>query len=315
MIDLRSLKFFVEVANQLHMSHAAVALHISQPALSRQIQGLELALGLNLFDRSGKRLALTDAGDDLLLRATALLEEAQKLCAHAAAHSRGEAGPLRIGASPQTIEALFPVVLMAFRTQFPGIQTSLMEGPSSLLIAQVQSGASHVAIAAHDESALDLHSQALFWASLYAVLPPGSALSGLPELTVEQLSTLPLLSLRKGFLTRTLFDRACIQAGVRAKSVLDSDNARGLIALARAGYGTAVVSSTALAQNLQFAVPLSCLGAPIRHPVSAVWSRRRPSHPAVKHFVDELVKQLARIDFAPHLQRHPAVNSAQPAPA
>jgi LysR family transcriptional regulator, cyn operon transcriptional activator len=92
MIDLRSLKFFVEVANQLHMSHAAVALHISQPALSRQIQGLELALGLNLFDRSGKRLALTDAGDDLLLRATALLEEAQKLCAHAAAHSRGKRG-------------------------------------------------------------------------------------------------------------------------------------------------------------------------------------------------------------------------------
>ncbi len=96
---------------------------------------------------------------------------------------------------------------------------------------------------------------------------------------------------------------------MRAKSVLDSDNARGLIALARAGYGTAVVSSTALAQTLQFAVPVSCLGAPIRHPVSAVWSRRRPSHPAVKHFVDELITQLTRIDFAPHLQRHPAVNA------
>jgi LysR family transcriptional regulator, cyn operon transcriptional activator len=306
MIDLRSLKFFVEVAHRQHLSRAAEALHISQPALSRQIQGVEAELGLSLFDRRGKRLVLTGAGEDLLLRATALLEQAQQLSARAAAHGRGEVGLLRIGATPQTIEALFPTVLMAFRAQFPAIETSLLEGSSKLLITQVESGASDVAIAAPMESTSDLESQELFWATLYAILPPDSALAGQAEVTVEQIAAVPLLSLRKGFLTRTLFDRACAQTGVRAHSVLESDNAHALIELARAGYGTAVVSSTALVRASGFAVPLTCMGAPIRHAVSAVWNLRRPSHPAVSAFVQELVRQLARRNFAPHLERHPA---------
>ncbi len=307
MIDLRSLKFFVEVANRLHVSQAAQALHISQSALSRQIQGVEQTLGLTLFDRGAKRLALTGAGEDLLVRATALLEQAQQLSARAAAHARGEVGLLRIGATPQTIEALFPTVLMAFRARFPAIETSLLEGSGSTLIAQVESGASHVAIAAHEESASDLESRELFWATLYAILPPGSEFAGAAQVTVEQLAGVALLSLRKGFLTRRLFDRACAQAGVRSRSVLESDNAHALIELARAGYGTAVVSSTALARASGIAVPVTLFGAPIRHAVSAVWSQRRPNHQSVSAFVQELTTQLAQKNFAPHLERHPGL--------
>jgi LysR family transcriptional regulator, cyn operon transcriptional activator len=310
MIDLLSLKFFVEVASRLHLSRAAEALHISQPALSRRIQGVEMTLGLSLFDRHGKRLVLTSAGEDLLLRATALLEQAQQLSARAAAHSRGEVGLLRIGATPQTIEALFPKVLMAFRAQFPAIETSLLEGSSTTLIAQVLSGASHVAIASPMLVTPDLELQELFWASLFVILPPDSALAGQAEVTVEQIAAVPLLNLRKGFLTRTLFDRACVQTGVRARSVLESDNAHALIELARAGYGTAVVSSTALARASGFAIPVTCMGAPIRHPVSAVWNRLRPRHQSVTAFVQELVRQFAHADFAQHLERHPALVKA-----
>jgi LysR family transcriptional regulator, cyn operon transcriptional activator len=310
MLDLRGLKFFVEVANRLHLSRAAQALHISQPALSRQIQSVEKELGLSLFDRRGKRMVLTSAGEDLLVRATLLLEQAQQLSVRATAHARGEVGLLRIGATPQTIEALFPKVLMAFRAQYPAIETSLLEGSSQMLISQVESGASHVAIASPMEPTPDLESQALFWASLYAILPPDSALAGQSEVTVEQIAAVPLLSLRKGFLTRTLFDRACAQAGVRARSVLESDNAHALIELARAGYGTAVVSSTALLRASSFAVPMTCMGTAIRHPVSAVWSRQRPNHPSVAAFVQELMQQFAQSDFAPHLERHPALSKA-----
>jgi DNA-binding transcriptional LysR family regulator len=310
MIDLLSLKFFVEVANRLHLSRAAEALHISQPALSRRIQGVEMTLGLRLFDRHGKRLVLTSAGEDLLLRATSLLEQAQQLSARAAAHARGEVGLLRIGATPQTIEALFPKVLMAFRAQFPAIETSLLEGSSSALISQVLSGASHVAIASPMLVTPDLELQELFWASLYVILPPDSALDGRTEVTIEQIAAVPLLNLRKGFLTRTLFDRACVETGVRARSVLESDNAHALIELARAGYGTAVVSSTALARASGFAVPVTCMGMPIRHPVSAVWNRLRPNHQSVAAFVQELVRQFAHADFAPHLERHPALAKA-----
>ncbi|MFP3245438.1 MAG: LysR family transcriptional regulator, partial [Paraburkholderia sp.] len=76
MIDLRALSLFVGVAERLNLSQAAKAFHISQSALSRQIQTLERGLDITLFDRAGKRLLLTAEGEDLLPRAQALLDQA-----------------------------------------------------------------------------------------------------------------------------------------------------------------------------------------------------------------------------------------------
>jgi DNA-binding transcriptional LysR family regulator len=79
MIDLKALRAFVVIGERLNMTRAAEVLHISQSALSRQIQGLEHNLGIRLFDRIGKRLVLTAEGDDLLPRAAALIDQAQNL--------------------------------------------------------------------------------------------------------------------------------------------------------------------------------------------------------------------------------------------
>lgn len=153
----------------------------------------------------------------------------------------------------------------------------------------------------------DLEGQALFWATLHAVLPPDSPLAGRPHIEVAELTRQPLLMLRKGFLTRSLMDRACAQAGVRVRSVLESDSAYALIALAQAGHGTAVVSTTALARAHPTAVPVTHQGAPIRHPVSAIWNRRRHRQAAVVAFVDAVVRHMQDPANAPHLERHPAL--------
>lgn len=310
MIDLKSLGFFVEVAERLNMSRAAEALHISQSALSRQIQSLEAALGLKLFDRLGKRLVLTAAGHDLVPRAAALVDQAGQLTARARSLSHGQVGLLRIGASPQTIEALLSGVLLRFRERYPAIETSLLEGPNETLLAQVESGASHVAIAAPGDHE-DLVRKELFWATLHAVTPPGSPFAGRGCVEVAELAAAPLLLLRKGFLTRSLLDRACAQAGVRVRSVLESGSAYALIALAQAGHGTAIVSSTALARAHASAIPLTVMGAPIRHAVSAVWSQRRHRQPSLVAFLEELRQHLLNPATAPHLERHPYLLATQ----
>jgi LysR family transcriptional regulator, cyn operon transcriptional activator len=306
MLDLRGLKFFVEVADRRNLTQAANALNISQPALSRQLQSLESELGIALFHRNAKRLVLTAEGADLLTRARALLLQAQELSARALAFRKHAQGHIRIAASPHTIESLLPTVLMAFRRDHANIETSLMEGANDTLVRYIQEGTADIAIAApvEDDS---LESQPLFWASLAALVPPGSPLAGLTSISVEQLSTQPLLSLRQGFLTRHLFDRACLQSGVQVRNILESDSAYSLIALAQAGYGCAVVSSTALAHAARHAIPITLNGATIRHTVSAVSRRDSRNSPWVGTFVQLLMQHLRESTIAPHLERHPAL--------
>lgn len=306
MLDLKGLSFFVEVAERQNLTRAAEALHISQSALTRQIQALEVQMDLKLFDRLGKRLVLTAAGQDLLPRAAALLDHAHQLTTRVHSLSHGHVGLLRIGASPHTIEALLSGVLLSFRQRYPAIETTLLEGPNETLIAQVRSGASHVAIAAPVDDE-DLVCQELFWATLHAVVPPGSPWLGRTRIEVTELTEAPLLMLRKGFLTRSLLDRACAQAGIRVRSVLESDSAYALIALAQAGHGTAIVSTTALARAHHDAIPVTHLGAPIRHPVSAVWNQRRHRQLPLVAFIDAFTHHMFDPGNAPHLERHPAL--------
>lgn len=310
MLNLRALAAFIDVAERLNLSRAAESLHISQSALTRQIQALESDLGVVLFDRIGKRLALTAAGQDLLPRAAALLDHARETRARAGALAQGEVGLLRIGASPQTIEALLSGVLQGFRQAYPAVETIIVEAPNDTLVDHVRSGATHVSLAAPVADP-QLVAQELFWAKLYAVVPPQSRWVGRKRLDVTALAAEPLLNLRKGFLTRTLLDQASLRSGVRLRTVLESDSAYALIALARAGMGVAVVSSTGVAHLMHEApelmLPLVHDGAPIRHAVAALWPRLRHRQQALVSFVDELKRYLARPDTAPHLERHPAL--------
>jgi len=296
MLDLRALQLFVAVAERMSVSRAAHAMHISQSALSRQIQALEAQLGVRLFDRIGKRLALSAEGVDLLPRAAALLDQARDLSGRVRAMSGGEVGLLRIGATPQTIEALLSHVLVGLRQKYPAIETSLLEGPNDQLLALVESGEAHVAIAALPEQH-DFEHQELFMGRLYAIAPPEYDLPRGDSVDIRALAALPLLLLRKGFMTRSLFDRACLQAGIRVRSVLESASTQTLFALANAGHGVAVVSSTAISHTrADKLVGLTLDGRPLGQMISAVWSRSRYKSSVLNPFLRELT---AYIDHAP----------------
>src|SRR5690554_1706526 len=113
MFNLRTLELFIAVAERLSISHAAAAMHISQSALSRQIQKLEEDLGVRLFERTGKRLVLTAEAGDLLPRVSQLLQQAHGLSDRVQQFHQGEVGYLSLGATPQTIEAVLAPVLRA----------------------------------------------------------------------------------------------------------------------------------------------------------------------------------------------------------
>src|SRR4051812_37721261 len=97
LVELRHLRYFVAVAEELHFGRAADRLHIVQPALSRQVAALEREMDVNLFDRTGGRIALTAAGEAFLEEATRILTQVDRAVTGSKAISRGEFGSLEIG--------------------------------------------------------------------------------------------------------------------------------------------------------------------------------------------------------------------------
>ena len=127
-MELRHLRFFVAVAEELHFTRAAARLHIGQPPLSQQIQSLEAELGVALFHRTKRSVRLTEAGAHLLGRAREILAASGGVAGELQRIARGESGELRIGFTSSGL--LIPEVrraLRAYRADFPGVSLRLSE--------------------------------------------------------------------------------------------------------------------------------------------------------------------------------------------
>jgi DNA-binding transcriptional LysR family regulator len=127
-MELRHLRYFVAVAEELHFTRAAERLHIGQPPLSQQIQALEEELGVQLFARSKRRVALTEAGQRFLVSARQILADTEQAAEQARRAARGEVGELRIGfTSSLPLTPLLPGVLNDYRRRHPQVTLTLRE--------------------------------------------------------------------------------------------------------------------------------------------------------------------------------------------
>jgi DNA-binding transcriptional LysR family regulator len=131
-MNLRYLRTFIAIADAGGIARAGPRLNLSQPAASLQIIALEADLGVKLFDRVGRRFRLTSEGEYLLKQSRRLLRDVDSLAEEAQALTKGQAGLLRVGASPQQIESTLAVFLTRFRRRHPGIEVNLVEDGASI---------------------------------------------------------------------------------------------------------------------------------------------------------------------------------------
>jgi DNA-binding transcriptional LysR family regulator len=126
-VELRHLKYFVAVAEELHFTRAAERLHIAQPPLSQQIRQLEAEFGTELLRRNRRRVELTDAGRAALEQARKTLRQAEQVVIAARRAARGELGQLRVGFSSSAPYTTLPAILRTFRARFPDVTLALHE--------------------------------------------------------------------------------------------------------------------------------------------------------------------------------------------
>jgi DNA-binding transcriptional LysR family regulator len=283
-VDLKRLRTFVTVAEHGTVLEASRLLGVTQPALSRQLVELNGELGLDLFRRAGRRLALTAEGGDLLGHCRAVLSRADLLDQRIASFRQGEAGLLRIAAAPQTIENVLPTLLHRYARRHPGVKVKVIEAVAFDHFDLVERGdvelAINVAQAGDDRFASfslpPLEVLAVSSRSAASREHRPGARRARRTLDIGALAQRPLLLPKPGFVSRRLFDAACRLARIEPIVVLESDAPTALLALARAGHGIAVIPSTVRVADRRLAVArLAYLGKPLQTPRAVLWDRRR----------------------------------------
>src|SRR3569833_3665010 len=133
-MNLQELRYLVAIAEQRHFGRAAETCHVSQPTLSSQIKKLEEELGVTLLERTNKRVALTAAGGQMLLRARRALAETAQIEAVARAARDPLTGPLKLGAIPTLAPYLLPLILKPLKQGYPGLTIELWEDQTRVLV-------------------------------------------------------------------------------------------------------------------------------------------------------------------------------------
>jgi len=294
-MELRHLRYFVAVAETGTFSRAAAHLRITQPALWRQVHDLEGELGVRLFERSGRRVRMTSAGEGLLLRCRDLLADFQQLAEHAQAMRGGEVGKLSIAASPQVIQSLLAPFLTRYLKSRPGIDVHLVEEGGAHTLGLVERGEVQLALAIRRGNDR-LSGRLLFPVRVLAAMPSLHRLARRKIIEVSDLQDERVLLLRQGFGTREMFDGACRIAHVHTRIVLEAGDPHSLIALAPATRGVAIVPSTVWFGDRTVRV------VPILHARESlgmwgwvVWDPKRFLPAFTKSFVDGLVEYTHRL--------------------
>lgn len=194
MLDLRKLRYFLTVAEELHFGRAALRLHLAQPPLTRQISALEAELGFKLFDRTSRTVTLTARGRAFLPYARGVLEQVELAQVIAGKLAAGTAGQLALGyASSIALSDLFSQAIQAFAQRFPEVQLTLVECASGSLGAQVADGRLDIGLSRLWPQSAEVQALSLGEERLVAAVSSDSPLASQTMLSVAQLSTYPLI--------------------------------------------------------------------------------------------------------------------------
>lgn len=231
-LNLRQLRYFLEVAELHSFTRAAETLHVAQSALSRQIRVLEEDLGVILFNRVDRGVTLTEAGERLRDRVSTLLKDLQRMRNDVLAAASVPQGDLAVGMPPSMRDMVTVPLLRDYCRSFDQVLLHVHEGISVDLLHLVQEAKLDCAVVVDMMTVPMVSSGPLMQEQLYLIGPRAAKLSVTRSVTLSQVASKPLILTTRPNSLRLVVENALASARLKAKIVADSNSTASMVELA-----------------------------------------------------------------------------------
>jgi len=249
-MDIKQLRSFLHISELGSLSKAAERLHLSQPALSRQIKMLEEEIGEPLFIRTGRGVAITSAGELLERRASAVLSELERFNADLNALRGRITGDLCLGLPPSSGRIMAGPLIERYRHEYPDVRLKVIQMLSGNLQEQLLDGRVDLGILYEGSVSPRIRYEPLSTEDLFLISCPKGAgdLSG--QLTFEEVSRLPLILPSRPHGLRTIVDRAAAKNEVNPNVAIEVDSLSVILELVRRNLGYTILSKVACSKDM-----------------------------------------------------------------
>jgi LysR family nitrogen assimilation transcriptional regulator len=283
-MDLKQLRSFLHIAELSSLSKAAERLHLSQPALSRQIKMLEAEIGEPLFLRTGRGVEITEAGRLLERRANAVLTELERFNSDLAAQKGRVAGTLCLGLPPSSGLILAGPLIERYRSEYPDVRLRVTQLLSGTLQEHLLDGRADLGILYEGATSPRIAFERLNSEELFLIARPQEISAPKNEVNFDSLCSMPLILPGQPHSLRTIVERLAAKRDQKLNVVIEADSLSVLLELVRRGLGVTILSQAACRRDVEkrrlIALPITDPGI-VRTAVLA-WSRDFPLTPAAK---------------------------------
>lgn len=274
-MNLRQLRCFVILAEELHFGRAAQRLFVTQPALSASIRQLEEQLGIGLFERNSRQVGLTGPGQAFLARATSLVAHAQRTLELGKALSDGLAGQMEVGFVGTMLLRGFAAIVQRFWASYPRINLQLHEMSSSKQIEQLREGHLDAAFINHCTAPTEFAAMPVYSERFVACVPADSPLAKRKSLPVRALAGQPFIMFQRGA-SSPYYDYIlglCTQAGFEPSVRMEAMQLTSVAAFVAGGAGVAILPECIAHMAMSGARFVPLAGVPAVPSAFLVWNK------------------------------------------
>ncbi|MCH2037633.1 MAG: LysR substrate-binding domain-containing protein [Rickettsiales bacterium] len=272
-MNIRDLKYFLAVAELEHFGQAAEQCHVSQPTLSGQIKKLEEQLGIKLFERTNRRVILTEMGGRIATSARRILREVDTIHEITESSRDPMVGKFRLGAFPTLSTYIFPKIVPKVKEVMPNLRLILSEEKTSFLMEKLKNGEIDAALLALPVNDDFLLSQELFDDEFYLAVPPDHELTKYDAIDQKTLKKHRLLLLEEGHCLRDQSLEVCQLHGITEEQDFKATGLETLRQMVKAGTGITFMPKIAI-QESEMGIHYIPFKAPVpRRKIGLVWRK------------------------------------------
>lgn len=281
-MELRHLRYFVALAEQLSFTNAAEKVHVTQSTLSHQIKQLEDELGCRLFDRVGKRILLTETGEAFLERVQSALREVDEGVWTVRKTSGTLSGEIRVGATHTFNMRIIPRCMSFFIEKHPSVKIKVLELPGDEISKGLIASELDIGVAYRPPNLDALRFEPLYNEEMVLAVGEQHAFAKRKFVRMVELHMQKVVLLPEAFATRALLDECFRTANAEPIVVAEMNAITPMIELVSTTSIAAIVSEHAIRRDDVRIIPLES-PTPIRTP-GLIWKRDAPRSPAARHF-------------------------------